>query len=46
MNIQQGIQTAVDGIDLSQSEAADVMAQIMGARRRKRNSARSLRLYE
>ena len=30
MNIQQGIQTAVDNIDLSQSEAADVMAQIMG----------------
>ena len=30
MNIQQGIQSAVDGVDLSQSEAADVMAQIMG----------------
>ena len=30
MNIQQGIQAAVDGVDLSQSEAADVMAQIMG----------------
>ena len=30
MNIQQGIQTAVDNTDLSQSEAADVMAQIMG----------------
>ena len=30
MNIQQGIQAAVDGVDLSQSEASDVMAQIMG----------------
>ena len=30
MNIQQGIQTAVDNTDLSQSEADDVMAQIMG----------------
>ena len=30
MNIQQGIQTAVDNTDLSQSEAAEVMAQIMG----------------
>ena len=30
MNIQQGIQSAVDNTDLSQSEAADVMAQIMG----------------
>ena len=30
MNIQQGIQAAVDNTDLSQSEAADVMAQIMG----------------
>ncbi len=30
MNIQQGIQAAVDGNDLSQQEAADVMSQIMG----------------
>ena len=30
MNIQQGIQAAVDGVDLTQSEAANVMAQIMG----------------
>ncbi len=32
MNIQQGIQAAVDGVHLSQSEAADVMAQIMGGK--------------
>ena len=30
MNIQEGIQAVVDGVDLSQSEAADVMGQIMG----------------
>ncbi len=29
MNIQEGIQTAVDGTDLSQQEAAEVMSQIM-----------------
>ena len=30
MNIQQGIQSVVDGVDLSQDDAACVMSQIMG----------------
>lgn len=30
MNIQEGIQAVVDGIDLSQEDAAGVMSQIMG----------------
>ncbi len=30
MNIQQGIQATVDGVDLSQQDAAAVMSQIMG----------------
>ncbi len=29
MNIQQAIQTAVDGVDFSQDDAADVMRSIM-----------------